>query len=48
MVQIHTVQLLRDRVKKCYEREGVNHIQNCRKFVKDYLEAIKPYNGMDY
>lgn len=34
-------QLLRERVQKCYQLEGVNHYQNCKEEVKAYLESIK-------
>jgi len=32
---------LRERVKECYSREGVNHYQNCQEVVQQYLESIK-------
>ncbi len=35
------MQLLRERVKKCYLSEGVNSLQNCKSLVEDYLESIK-------
>jgi hypothetical protein len=34
-------QLLREQVQKCYMREGVNSMQNCKDIVLDYLESIK-------
>lgn len=48
MVRIEEISLLRERVRHCYEREGVNHFQQCRKVVKEYMDAIKPWNGMEY
>lgn len=35
------LQILRERVKKCYKEEGVNHQQNCQRHVLNYLESIK-------
>ncbi len=35
------LQLLREKVKKCYLVEGVNQLQNCKPLVEDYLESIK-------
>jgi hypothetical protein len=35
------LQLLREKVKRCYKEEGVNHQQVCRQFVVNYLESIK-------
>ena len=35
------MQILRERVKKCYKEEGVNHQENCQKHVLNYLESIK-------
>ena len=35
------LQLLRERVRKCYLTEGVNSLQNCKHVVEDYLESIK-------
>lgn len=34
-------QLLRERVQKCYQKEGVNHYENCKDEVHAYLESIK-------
>ena len=31
---------LREQVKQCYYKEGVNHYQNCREIVQKYLTKI--------
>lgn len=38
---MRVVQLLREKVKKCYLMEGVNSLQNCKPLVEDYLESIR-------
>mmetsp|Transcript_18889 Transcript_18889/g.24296 ORF Transcript_18889/g.24296 Transcript_18889/m.24296 type:complete len:107 (-) Transcript_18889:191-511(-) len=46
MVATQTVKILRDRVIACYQKEGVNHYENCRKVGKDYYDIIiKKDNG---
>lgn len=39
------MQILREKVKECYMREGVNHMVNCREVVDVYWEAIKACPG---
>eukprot|EP00897_Mesotaenium_endlicherianum_P009452 jgi/Mesen1/8535/ME000484S07923 len=41
MINIEIAKELRERVKTCYRREGVNHYQKCKKLVEQYLEATK-------
>ncbi|EIE24286.1 hypothetical protein COCSUDRAFT_28734 [Coccomyxa subellipsoidea C-169] len=41
IVRVEKAKLLRDKVQKCYMREGVNSMQNCKDIVLDYLESIK-------
>ncbi|MCJ1444155.1 MAG: hypothetical protein MMC23_004656 [Stictis urceolatum] len=33
--------LVRDEMGKCYRREGVNHMQNCKQLRERYLELLK-------
>eukprot|EP00252_Welwitschia_mirabilis_P013592 TRINITY_DN298_c0_g1_i1.p2 TRINITY_DN298_c0_g1~~TRINITY_DN298_c0_g1_i1.p2 ORF type:complete len:103 (-),score=14.89 TRINITY_DN298_c0_g1_i1:127-435(-) len=40
-IQIETAKILREKVKWCYRKEGVNHLQKCRDVVNQYLEAIR-------
>ncbi|KAL7573280.1 hypothetical protein ACA910_003425 [Epithemia clementina (nom. ined.)] len=39
-VAIETVKILRERLRTCARREGVNGHENCRKEALDYLEVI--------
>ncbi|KAL2635439.1 hypothetical protein R1flu_006918 [Riccia fluitans] len=40
LIAIEMAKVLRERVQQCYRREGVNHYQNCRPHVKNYLKSI--------
>jgi NADH dehydrogenase (ubiquinone) 1 beta subcomplex subunit 10 len=40
-VAIERAKILRERVRQCYQNEGVNHLQNCRVAVRKYLESLK-------
>lgn len=40
-IDVEKAKLLREKVKRCYKEEGVNHQQVCRQFVVNYLESIK-------
>mmetsp|Transcript_20493 Transcript_20493/g.61094 ORF Transcript_20493/g.61094 Transcript_20493/m.61094 type:complete len:103 (+) Transcript_20493:177-485(+) len=35
-----TVKIVREQVAQCYQREGVNHYQNCKHLTKKYYELI--------
>jgi len=39
-VAYETVKLLRQRVIKCYRKEGVNHYEKCRKVAQDYYNVV--------
>ncbi|KND01808.1 uncharacterized protein SPPG_03599 [Spizellomyces punctatus DAOM BR117] len=41
MVRIQEVTVLRDKMRWCYRREGVNHLQNCRHLSQQYLDLMK-------
>ena len=43
-VGIAEARLLREEVKQCYYREGVNHYQKCRHLVQEYLARIKSHD----
>ena len=46
-VAIEEAKMLRQAVRECYHREGVNHLENCKDIVKQYVEKIsKPNFGM--
>ena len=36
----HT-KLIQEKLRECYIREGVNHIQNCKELATQYLERIR-------
>lgn len=40
-VKMGEAKLLREQLKQCYYREGVNHLQNCKEIAKAYMESIK-------
>jgi NADH dehydrogenase (ubiquinone) 1 beta subcomplex subunit 10 len=40
-VELEATKEVRRKLKKCYLKEGVNHLQNCRDLRLRYLEAIK-------
>ena len=42
-VNLAEARLLREELKQCYYREGVNHYQNCRELVQTYLAKIKQH-----
>uniref|UniRef100_A0A7S1BSX9 NADH dehydrogenase [ubiquinone] 1 beta subcomplex subunit 10 n=1 Tax=Corethron hystrix TaxID=216773 RepID=A0A7S1BSX9_9STRA len=44
-IAYETVKILRQRVKECHRREGVNHYANCKKECADYLKQFK---AIDY
>eukprot|EP00239_Pterosperma_sp_CCMP1384_P001177 CAMPEP_0197846856 /NCGR_PEP_ID=MMETSP1438-20131217/4647_1 /TAXON_ID=1461541 /ORGANISM="Pterosperma sp., Strain CCMP1384" /LENGTH=96 /DNA_ID=CAMNT_0043458631 /DNA_START=60 /DNA_END=350 /DNA_ORIENTATION=+ len=41
LVAVGTAQVWRDQVRECYRTEGVNHYENCKEVVVNYLNAIK-------
>ena len=49
-IELEIVKIYRERVQECHRREEVNARQNCRKVVKDYMEAFKEYKrkGIEY
>ena len=38
---MNEIHVLRDKLRWCYRREGVNHLQNCRYLADQYLEMLK-------
>ena len=34
------MKIVREQVAQCYQREGVNHYQNCKHLTKQYYELI--------
>ncbi|KAI8929319.1 hypothetical protein BC831DRAFT_443995 [Entophlyctis helioformis] len=41
LIRGQEVQVLRDKLRWCYYREGVNHFQNCRELAVQYLEVLR-------
>lgn len=41
MVRNQELKVLRHKLRWCYRREGVNHLENCRFLATQYLEFIK-------
>jgi NADH dehydrogenase (ubiquinone) 1 beta subcomplex subunit 10 len=44
-IELEKVKILRQRVSDCSRKEGVNHMQNCRKEVKEYMTALREYRS---
>ena len=40
MIDIEKAKLIRERLRECYRREGVNHFENCKELVEKYAEAF--------
>ncbi|KAK9811632.1 hypothetical protein WJX72_007305 [[Myrmecia] bisecta] len=41
MVKVEKAKIIRDNLRQCYLKEGVNHYQNCRELALKYIESIK-------
>ncbi|KAJ3099050.1 hypothetical protein HK100_004969 [Physocladia obscura] len=41
LVRAEEVNFVRENLKWCYRREGVNHLQNCRHLTQQYLELMR-------
>ncbi|KAJ3396005.1 hypothetical protein HDU92_004308 [Lobulomyces angularis] len=41
MIRMQETLIIRDKMKWCYRREGVNHLQNCRHLVLQYMDLLK-------
>jgi hypothetical protein len=40
-VHVEYMKMLKDEVRECYRREGVNHYENCRDLVQEYYKRTK-------
>mmetsp|Transcript_9825 Transcript_9825/g.29568 ORF Transcript_9825/g.29568 Transcript_9825/m.29568 type:complete len:101 (-) Transcript_9825:557-859(-) len=40
-IDVEKAKLLREQVRKCYLREGVNHFQKCKEWTDMYLKSIQ-------
>jgi NADH dehydrogenase (ubiquinone) 1 beta subcomplex subunit 10 len=40
-VAIMGTRLLREQLRECYMREGVNHLKNCRELAQEYVHRVK-------
>ncbi|KAJ1558244.1 hypothetical protein HK096_002743 [Nowakowskiella sp. JEL0078] len=45
LVRTQEIIVLRDKMRWCYLREGVNHLQNCRHLSQQYLALLKEMRG---
>ncbi|KAL3894845.1 MAG: hypothetical protein SGCHY_005037 [Lobulomycetales sp.] len=41
IVRMQEITIVRDKLKWCHRREGVNHFQNCRHLTLQYMELIR-------
>jgi NADH dehydrogenase (ubiquinone) 1 beta subcomplex subunit 10 len=48
LVRAKEAEYLRNKLKWCYRREGVNHFQNCRHLSIAYLDLLKEMQGGPY
>jgi NADH dehydrogenase (ubiquinone) 1 beta subcomplex subunit 10 len=40
LVRTQEITIIREKLKWCYRREGVNHLENCREIANQYLDLI--------
>ncbi|KAJ3149450.1 hypothetical protein HDU89_003814 [Geranomyces variabilis] len=45
MVRIQEVHVVKDKMRWCYRREGVNHLENCRHLSQQYLDLMRESRG---
>jgi hypothetical protein len=43
LVRHKEIQHLREKMKWCYRREGVNHLQNCKELSTQYMDLMKEF-----
>ncbi|GMH37345.1 hypothetical protein BSKO_05218 [Bryopsis sp. KO-2023] len=43
-IDMEKAKILKERVRECYLREGVNHLQNCKELADRYMKSIKNAN----
>merc|ERR1712188_234997 len=41
LVKIEEQKLVREELKQCYRREGVNHISKCKDLANEYIKLVK-------
>lgn len=41
VIAVEKAKLLKEKLRQCYIKEGVNHFQNCKQWADLYLESIK-------
>ena len=45
LVRAKEIEHLRNKLKWCYRREGVNHLQNCKHLTMAYIDILKVFLG---
>ncbi|KAI8911604.1 hypothetical protein EDD86DRAFT_202831 [Gorgonomyces haynaldii] len=40
LVRNQEISIVRDKLKWCYRKEGVNHLENCRELAHQYLDLL--------
>ena len=47
LIAMEEFKMLRGEVERCYRREGVNHLENCKHLVRAYTQVLQlPHYGM--
>lgn len=41
LVEVERAKLLKEKLRQCYIKEGVNHFQRCKEWADLYLDSIK-------
>lgn len=41
LIRHEEINVLRDKLRWCYMREGVNHFSKCREFAEEYMEVLR-------
>ncbi|KAI9208660.1 uncharacterized protein BJ171DRAFT_489597 [Polychytrium aggregatum] len=40
LIRLEEIGVLRDKLRWCYHREGVNHYKNCRELAQQYIDMM--------
>jgi NADH dehydrogenase (ubiquinone) 1 beta subcomplex subunit 10 len=44
LIAIEQTKIIREKLRDCYHKEGVNHYENCREIAQAYIERIQAPN----